>query len=236
MKIIRSAVAVVSIIVIAYAIAGRRERPPIRATEDDGVLQVVVLGDSVARGTGDERGLGIAGHLDARLHALGVHAARVRNLGINGARTANVLRLLHQANAVRAADAVVVSIGGNDLYGDAVARLLSGIAPAVHQHAVANRVAEIVTTVHALNPLARVYLLGLYNPYPHAPQAAWLDTEVNLWDARLIEKFAADSAVDVVRIGDLMAHGRRISALDHFHPGSAAYAAITDRIVASLVN
>jgi len=50
-------------------------------------------------------------------HGLGA-AMHVENLGINGARTWHVLRLLRDAHArasVAAADLVIVSIGGNDL-------------------------------------------------------------------------------------------------------------------------
>jgi len=192
----------------------------------DGVFRVAVLGDSVAHGAGDESGRGIAGHLDALLG--GKHA--VQNLGINGARTWHVLRLLHEGAAratLAACDAVVISIGGNDLYGDSLARLGTLLAPSFAMDRAIGRIAAIVATIHGLNPSARVFLLGLYDPY----RTPFLDEPVAHWDARLIERFARDRAVDVVRIADVV----QLSPLDHFHPGAAGYAAIAARVAPALV-
>ena len=180
-----------------------------------------MIGDSVAHGAGDESGQGgIAGRLGAR------------NFGINGARTSNVLRLLGRGDvraALRAADLVVVSIGGNDLYGDAVARLTTLLAPGYSMHRTLDRVAAIVSRIHQASPTARVVLLGLYDPY----RSRYLDEQVALWDARLIARFARDPAVDVVRIADLFAHAPRLSPLDHFHPSADGYARIAARIAAA---
>ncbi|HEV2718493.1 MAG TPA: GDSL-type esterase/lipase family protein [Thermoanaerobaculia bacterium] len=185
----------------------------------DGIFRVAVLGDSVAHGAGDESGRGIAGNLDALLD--GKHL--VTNLGINGARTRDVLRLLRTPVI---ADAVILSIGGNDLYGDSVARLTTLLAPSLAMERAINRIEAIVSTIHRANPAARVYLLGLYDPY----RTPWLDEQVAHWDARLIERFARDRAVDVVRIADVVA----LSPLDHFHPGAAGYATIAGRIAPAL--
>ena len=213
-----------------------RELTAARLNLDDGVLRTVILGDSLARGAGDELGLGISGSLERHFHESGVPAA-VANLGINGARTLNVWRLLKRPQTrtlVRAADVIVLSIGGNDLYGDSNARLLAGLFPRRQQQRTLAKVEMLVRNVRALNPAARVYVLGLYNPYRRSTLAAWLDRQVNLWDSRLIERFAASREVAVVRICDLMLRADRTSRLDHFHPGAAGYAAIAARIAASL--
>jgi lysophospholipase L1-like esterase len=197
---------------------------------DDGVLRAVILGDSVARGAGDERRLGIAGALRER-------GAEVVNLGVDGARTTRVRQLLdgeRARSAVRAADVVILSIGGNDLYGDTSAQVLSRAVPYLQQQRTLANVERIVETVRELNPAARVYLLGLYNPYRETQLRAWLDRQVNLWDARLIGRFAAERGVTVVRICDLLDDDGRISRLDRFHPGADGYRAIADRIAASM--
>ena len=110
----------ISIALIAGCARGRQQ-PHARAA---GTPRIVVVGDSVAHGAGDESGRGIAGNLVWQLNAV------VSNLGINGARTTDVLRLLQTAAARQAisdADAVVLSIGGNDLYGDSIARFLENL-------------------------------------------------------------------------------------------------------------
>jgi len=202
------------LIALVLSCAQRTVPPP-----HDGVFRVAVVGDSVAHGAGDESGRGIAGNLDALL--AGSHI--VQNLGVNGARTWDVLRLLRKPIV---ADAIVLSIGGNDLYGDSIARLATVIAPALAMERTLDRVAAIVAAIHRTAPAARIYLLGLYDPY----QSPYLDEQVAHWDARLIERFARDRAVDVIRIADVVT----VSPLDRFHPSAAGYAAIASRIAPAL--
>lgn len=221
-----------ALLAIVVAIPRDRHRTPPLA--DDGIFRAVILGDSVARGTGDESRRGIAGNLD---DALAPRRAPTINLGIDGARTFVVKRLVARPSArdaLRAADAVILSIGGNDLYGDSFARLLAGVWPG-HQRARAlAKVAGVVAEVRRVNPAAQIYVLGLYNPYRHSALAAFLDTQVNLWDAQLIERFAASRRVTVIRVCDLLDRDDRISTLDHFHPGAGGYKAIAERIAAAL--
>ncbi|HYC58778.1 MAG TPA: GDSL-type esterase/lipase family protein [Thermoanaerobaculia bacterium] len=195
-----------------------------RAALDDGLLRIAVLGDSVARGAGDERGRGISGALEEQLQR-----AAVVNLGINGARTFNLRRVLSH-EALQSADVIVLSIGGNDLYGDSIARVRSTLVPERQRERIAARVVRLVARVRRVNPAAHVVVLGLYNPY----KVAWLDEQVNLWDARLIARFAAMRDVTVIRICDVLDRADRISTIDRFHPGATGYAAIAQRIVASL--
>jgi lysophospholipase L1-like esterase len=184
--------------------------------------RIVVIGDSVAHGAGDETGMGICGQLQKIL------TTSVVNYGINGARTFNVLRLLRGVSIE--GDAVVVSVGGNDLYGDSISRLLTLIWPQRAMNRVASRVAAVVRRVETMNPSARIVVLGLYDPYRQTA----LDRLVNEWDAKLIHKFAADSRVTVIRIADLFRSAKQISPLDHFHPSAAGYALIAARIAPSL--
>jgi lysophospholipase L1-like esterase len=212
-----AALTAASIVLALALVHGKREMPFIARA----VHRVAVLGDSVAHGAGDESGRGgFAGRLGAM------------NFGINGARTGAVLDLLRRAdvrNAVRAADLVIVSIGGNDLYGDALARLTTIVAPSIAMERTIDRIALIVERIHAANPAARVVLLGLYDPYRQPA----LDEQVTRWDARLIARFAADRAVDVVRIADLFAYTARLSPIDHFHPGAEGYALIAARVAST---
>lgn len=228
------------IVAMLYLSAGRIERMRVAHLPSgvaDGVLRVVIVGDSVAHGAGDESGRGIAGNLERALSSAGTRAATVVNLGIDGARTFTVQRLLRTARArseVRCADAVIVSIGGNDLYGDSMARLWSTLAPPIARQHVLTRVDRVVARIHAINPSARITLLGLYDPYHRMRLGAFLDEQVNLWDARLIDHFAADRYVTVIRVADLLAQEHRLSPVDHFHPGAIGYALIAARIAPAL--
>lgn len=181
-------------------------------------LNIVVLGDSVAHGAGDESGLGgIAGRIGAM------------NAAINGSRTWQVDVVIARAavrSALEKADAIVVSIGGNDLFGDRRAQWLSMLAPRLMMDVTLDRMERIVARLHRVNARARVVLVGLYNPYGPA-----FGKYVALWDSKLLARFADDRRVTVVRIADLFTdHRERISPLDHFHPGAEGYALIARRI------
>jgi len=205
-------------IILALLFVQRKNETPFVARA---VHRIAVLGDSVAHGAGDESG---RGGIASRLGAM--------NFGVDGARTAAVLDLLRRAevrDAISAADLVIVSIGGNDLFGDAVARIATIIAPSLAMERTIDRIARIVDRIHATNPAARVVLLGLYDPY----RKPALDEQVARWDARLIARFASDRAVDVVRIADLFVYTARLSPIDHFHPGAAGYALIAARVAST---
>src|SRR5205085_2053839 len=82
-------------------------------------LRVVTVGDSLAYGAGDEEHKGLAGRLRTELQARGVSSAETVNLGVSGAVTGDLLaRLRHERTrtALSDADAIVLSIGANDLF------------------------------------------------------------------------------------------------------------------------
>ena len=210
---------------------GTRREPTAGPSLNDGVMRVVVIGDSVARGAGDEKGL--PGWLSHDLRATAARTAATLNLGINGGRTLNVAHLLGEPRArdsIAQADVVVMSIGGNDLYGDSLARLLTTLWPWYQRERTLSKVESLVAQVRQINPRARIYILGLYNPYRASHAGRWIDVQVNLWDGALIQRLAERRGVTVIRIADVLARADRLSPIDHFHPGTLGYAAIARRI------
>jgi lysophospholipase L1-like esterase len=203
-------------------------RPPARVA---GPTRILVLGDSVAHGAGDESGRGLAADIDRELARLGIAHDAVIDAAINGSRTWQLASAVVQPRVrelVARADAIVVSIGGNDLYGDSRARMLSMLAPQLRMDVVVDRITSIVHTLERRSR-ARVVLLGLYDPYGHK-----LDPYVSLWSAKLFDRFARDPRVTVVTIADLFSARSRLSPVDHFHPGGMAYEAIARRVVEAL--
>jgi lysophospholipase L1-like esterase len=187
-------------------------------------MRIIVAGDSVAHGQGDESHLSFAAHLDRALTCLGVAHETPLDLAISGSRTWQLARVLTRER-IRDADAIIISIGGNDLYGDSRARLLSLIAPRLMMDIVADRVTSIVHTIER-DSHARIVLLGVYDPYRN-PR---LDEFVSLWSAKLFQRFAVDHRVTVITIADLFVATRRISPIDGFHPNADAYARIAMRV------
>ncbi|MFZ2491048.1 MAG: GDSL-type esterase/lipase family protein [Thermoanaerobaculia bacterium] len=196
----------------------------------------IVLGDSLARGAGDERGLGISGRLDEELGSRRIPAQRTVNLGVSGARTADLLRRLEAPNVrqlIAEANVVIVSIGGNDLWGGAGFRDGAPPNPEEVMGGVLEQVGEVVKRVREANPGARIFFVGLYNPFAANPAGTQLTPLVNRWNADLLARFGSDPNFVLVQTADLFTHRDRLS-VDRFHPGGEAYGLIARRIADAL--
>jgi lysophospholipase L1-like esterase len=201
------------------------------ASAQRGTIAPIIVGDSLARGTGDDTGLGIGGRLVTELRGRHVKTNNVVNIGINGARTGDLLRQLESPNIKRLlgeSNVVVVSIGGNDLWGDNF-RAGPPRDPERTMGDVLARVEEVVHAVRSASPNARVFVIGLYNPFTSMPFGRMLTPFVNRWNAKEIERFANDPLVTIVQTSDIFAFEDRLS-MDHFHPSGDGYARIARRI------
>lgn len=205
-------------------------------------IRLLVLGDSLARGTGDASGLGIGGNLEQELARRGRKKRTPVNIAVNGARTGDLLEQLERPNVrhlVAESNVIVISIGGNDLFGDAEGRS----APPANPDAVIGRIVTSVQTavakVREANPDARIFLVGLYNPFAASESGKITDGTkqvskfVNHWNAALMERFEGDPNFTLVQTADLFSHADRLS-FDRFHPGEEAYRIIARRIAEGL--
>jgi len=196
------------------------------------LVKPIILGDSLARGTGDETGLGIPGRLDAELRRRGVRARRTYNIAVNGARTKDLLGVLDRENVralLRDSSVIIVSIGGNDLWGGTDWRNAAPPDPTATMNDVLARIEAVIEKIRAVNPRARIFFIGLYNPFAKTPLGGQLTSLVNRWNAQLLEHFGQDPEFTLVQTADLFSHHDRLS-LDRFHPGGEGYALIARRI------
>jgi lysophospholipase L1-like esterase len=200
------------------------------------LIAPIILGDSLARGAGDETGLGISGRLDDELRRRKLRARRTYNVGVNGARTADLLSLLERPNVrqlLRESNVIIVSIGGNDLWGGNDWRNAAPPDPDAVMDQVVARIEDAVEKIRAVNPRARIFFVGLYNPFVSTPMGKQLTGLVNRWNARLLEHFGSDPDFTLVATADLFSHHDRL-ALDRFHPGGEGYGLIARRIADGL--
>ena len=200
-------------------------------------LHVLSLGDSLAYGAGDESGKGIAGRLETELEAHGIADVETVNLGVNGAQTSDLLTRLKQKRVrdeIARADAIVLSIGANDLFRSPHSREETLRAPLAVAERILGRIETIVADLHAINPGARVLVLGGYNPVPRHEWASSINQMLAIWDAALAARFEHDRRVAVVKMSDIVTP-QRLSRYDSFHPGGDAYREAAKRIAGLLV-
>ena len=188
-------------------------------------LRVVTLGDSLAYGTGDEAGKGIGGRLDP-------DAFDVVNLGVNGAQTSDLIGRLGQQrfrDRIADADAIVLSIGANDLWRSQSGREETLRDPIGVATKILDRIEQVVSDVHQTAPNARILLLGGYNPVPKHAMAPVINHYLEIWDGTLVDRFKNDPLVTVVKLDDIVTP-QRLSRRDGFHPGGSAYELAAERI------
>jgi lysophospholipase L1-like esterase len=203
---------------------------------------LLVLGDSLARGTGDESGRGYAREVFEELKKRG--PAEIANLSVNGAESAEVRDLASRPNVrslAAAADWILLSVGGNDLShsiprpGDSGAgdSPLEEVRQAKERYAANLR--AILAALREENPAAPIRVLGLYDPFETSQSANRIGASVILgWNAVIAETAVAFPDVLVVPTFDLFERREDRLALDHFHPNRAGYALIASRVLQGL--
>lgn len=212
-------------------------------------LQVTVLGDSLAKGTGDSTGGGFVRRSVEQLNEDGRSARVLANLAINGLTTEGLLPKLDDQGiqyALRQANVIMLSIGGNDLFqGSGLlegavnsdqaeldpAKLMSALPQA------SERLQTILEKIRVLNPDARIIYIGLYHPFADLEDLLIPgNMVVTAWNHAVMEIVNRDSNMTLVPTFDLFQHklGEYLSS-DHFHPNGTGYQAIADRIVQGML-
>lgn len=195
-------------------------------------ISAIILGDSLGRGTGDETGLGIGGRLVDELRKRNVPAKNIVNIAVNGARTIDLVEQLDSHNVqtlLAQSNVVIVSIGGNDLWADNNWRNAPPRDPEGVMKGVLDRVEKSVTIIRRANPTARIFVIGLYNPFITTPFGKLLTPFVNRWNVLLVERFSNDPNIVIVQTSDIFAYRDRLS-FDRFHPNDEGYSLIARRI------
>jgi lysophospholipase L1-like esterase len=207
--------------------------PPARSGE----RRILVLGDSLARGTGDESGKGFAVDVLEAFRRRG--PAAMTNLGVNGMESPE-LRALVESPSVRAlaaqADLILVSAGANDL---SHAATLSTRSPAEVADAVGRARGRYVENLRAIlrslreaNPSAPIAVLGLYDPFSGESGPGRLPSSVILqWNALAAETALAFRGATLVPTFDVFQGRADRLAADRYHPNRKGYGLIAERVV-----
>jgi len=197
-------------------------------------IDIVALGDSLTFGYGDSTGQGYVGRLRVLLEErMDVPAHVVGNFAVNGYTTDQILADLKEregvAQALRRADVVLLTAGGNDLVrlGDEIdVESFKGNIPATQAN-----IREILATIRDVTPKAHIYYIGLYNPFIEFTDIEGTSLAVQAWNAAAFEELEPMPAATFVPTFDLFQHGGgRFLASDRYHPNDEGYARIAERL------
>ncbi|MEO8191448.1 MAG: GDSL-type esterase/lipase family protein [Acidobacteriota bacterium] len=209
---------------------------PRAAARNSSKRMLLVLGDSLARGTGDESGRGFGSDVLDVMKKRG--PAEIANLSVNGAESAELRDLVAGANVrslAAAADVIVISIGGNDLSHavprgpDIGTRVIEDISTARRRYA--ENIRAVLTNLRRANPSVPILVLGLYDPFGGSGPGGRMGASVILGWNTLIEEMALSFPSTLfVPAFDLFEGRTDRLAADRFHPNRRGYAAIATRM------
>ncbi len=204
-------------------------------------VNVVTLGDSLTRGTGDANGQGYVGLVREALEKQTGNQVALTNLAVNGLESTGLLAQLQQPQVKRLiaqADLILFTIGGNDLFHQTGAGYdldqdkldKQKIASALQ--ALATRFDRVLHQIRQLNPDATIVYTSLYNPFGDTAAAADTTAPVLAWNSRAAQIASRYPHVIVVPTYDLFLQKEKTYLYtDHFHPNSAGYARIAARVI-----
>lgn len=204
-------------------------------------MDVTAIGDSLAKGTGDDTGNGFARRTVDLLQKQGATSKLVNNLGINGLTTKELLPMLDERGvqyALSQAGVILLSIGANDLFDDGQQLELRTELPTEADldqavRSASENLAQIADKLHHINPEAKLVYVSLYNPFSDMKELKEIgDNIVAHWNMIASQTLSTYENALVVPTFDLftLQAGRYLSR-DHFHPNGAGYQAIAERIV-----
>ncbi|MNJ53978.1 Spore germination lipase LipC [compost metagenome] len=218
-----------------------REEEPNTTPSTMGVLNVTAIGDSLAKGTGDDSGKGFARRVVELFKEQGTESKLVNNLGINGLTTDGLITLLDEKGvqySLEQANIIVLSIGGNDLF-DGAQNLQSGgqlpteleLEQSVTQ--ASERFKVIVDKLVEINPEAQLVYISLYNPLSDLPVMREIGNKaVARWNNIVSDILSGRETVHTVPTYDLFTkNSEKYLTSDHFHPNGAGYQIIAERIM-----
>lgn len=209
-----------------------------QSPEKGNTLNILILGDSIAKGTGDEQGKGFSGSLPNTLKKHTLNDIVVINEGIDGLTNKGLLEQLQSKRldpAIADTDLILVSIGGNDFLKFLPSSLMGQDDPSQERLvSYINNLKQSLKLLRDTNPNSTIILLGLYNPYEILTSAAnqHLLDEWNEQSQQIIE---SDGNAIFIPTSDLMKYNSaRYISKDHLHPSSLGYQAISERISQTL--
>ncbi len=204
-------------------------------TQEDDYFELLLIGDSMATGIGDEFGRNLGErYVELVKKETDVIEWKVVNLSVPGSQTDDWVRLLQDdfyVDALRTADLIFLSIGGNNLKEIYQATSIAGLVEyeeALNQYL--SDLQTIMNSINELNPDTQVVFIGLYNPYG----ASIGEQKIQLlfeWNHKTQLRTDDKPNQVYVPLYDLFKyHQDTYLFLDDFHPNEDGYDAIANRI------
>ncbi len=195
---------------------------------------LLVLGDSIGAGIGDDKGEGIGEKYADLVLQNSNQSIEIINMSVAGSKTHDLLTLIDKSDlksTIEAAELIFVSIGGNDLkniLNEESISILIDFEELLIQYI--QDISKIFKTIDEQNPNAKIIVLGLYNPYGEdiSQQTIKLLLQWNYETQNLISFYP--NIVYTPSYDLFQNHLDSYLAIDNFHPNTKGYQMIARRI------
>lgn len=201
---------------------------------------ILVMGDSLAKGTGDEKGQGFANDFAGLWKTKTTKAIKVNNIAVNGDVSSGLLQISKSEETLRAVEnskIIFISIWGNEIkkFQSANASSVPTDIKRVEDSYLSN-LKGIFKSIRSRNKDSIIVFIGLYNPF-EKDSASNKTALLNDWNYQTQQLISQDSNSIFIPTYDLFRHNldKYLSA-DNFHPNAAGYDAISKRIFEALKN
>lgn len=207
---------------------------------DSEVYNILVMGDSLAVGTGDETGDGFGNGLSKLWKDKTNKEIVVNNLAVNGAISTDLSQVANSETtllAIKKADVIIISIGGNDI------TKLKDVEPNFfyndYQGIIDKYNVNLKNTldlIREINEACMVVFIGLYNPFGDEITTEKIKI-LNSWNYETMQLIADYSNMIFVPTYDLFKYNIiKYLTIDKFHPNADGYKAVSNRIFKILEN
>lgn len=196
----------------------------VKAVDSKDNVQLVALGDSLTEGIGDTTKQGgyvplVANELEDYFH---LDNAFYENFGKSGDRSDQILKRLKkssdQQDALKKADVVTVTVGGNDLMKTVQKELFKNLTLASFEKPAASyqkNLQSLFSEIRKYAPDAPIYVFGIYNPfYVYFSQITELQSIVDYWNEKSQETVEEEKRSYFVPINDLLSKGTQTVAIE----------------------
>lgn len=202
----------------------------------------VAIGDSLTEGVGDTTGNGgYVGLLDDTINQ-NKKLATFQNYGKRGNRSDQLIERLDDpkiAASMEKADVILITIGANDIM-EVLKENITNItyqAFAEERTHYEDRLHVIFDKLRDMNPDAKIYLIGFYNPFEQYFQNIdELDQIVDNWNATSEKVVDTYDDIQFIPTTDLFHNKKDLFAADNFHPNMKGYELMAKRIFSYLTN
>lgn len=220
-----------------------KKNPPSSFIPKD--VEIVSVGDSLTQGVGDSTNQGgYIPYLKKDLETLKeVRSANFRNYGVKGNRTDQLEKRLDQKEikkAIKKADLVIITIGGNDVM-QVFKDNFSSLQVSKFEQALVGykkRLGEIIETIRKNNPETGIVLVGIYNPFMKwFSDIKEVDEIIKEWNQASEQILTKYSKTKFIPIFDIFENQEEnLLYTDYFHPNDHGYKLMAKRIFSYLDN